>query len=208
MPVFFVHTVALAMADRLGDTHALKFPEPVSPQLTPGDHRIKQLWRSRLDTTLSRARIESDHPSGFFGAILRGVFGMKRACAGDILAARKRVVTLLWEMWRDTKFRTVIWDLPEMNKYRSSRAKFELDKLVLDWMGQGQSPPPEIGRLSLDLCARAFNVQIGVVRVDSKGDVGVTVYGDFTRARVYIACNGLERHLQKFYFFLKGLYVN
>ena len=206
-PIFFVHVGALAMADRLGEIQAKTFPEPVAPLVTQGENGIKEVWSGRLDTRLSRARIESDHPSGFFGALLRGVFGMKRPSPGDIMAARKRVVTLLLEMWSDMKFRSVVWDLPEMNKYRNSRVKFLLDMLVLDWLGQGQSLQPEIGRLTMDLSSRAFNVQIGVVRVDSEGNPGLTVYGDFTRARVYIACNGLERHHQKFYFFLKGLYI-
>ena len=209
MPILFVHNVAFAMAARLGDFKGLSFEEPLGEHLLLFDETIdiKQVWGHRLDTRLRSARVEGDHPSGFFGAVLRGIFGMKKPCAGDVLAVRKRVVTLLLEKWRETTFRTIVWGLPEMNKYRDGRVRFLLESMVRDWLGQG-STHPEIGRLAIDLCARAFNVQIGVVRVDKTRNPGMTVYGDFTRPKVYIACNGLQRHHQKFYFFIKGSETN
>jgi len=203
IPVFFVHYVASSMAIRLGDFQGHAFPEPLSEEF-PDENIIKEVWGRRLDTHLASARVDSDHPSGFFGVLLRGVFGMKRPVAGDVLALRKRLVTCFLDNWSQTKFRTIVWELPEMNKYRSGRVKFLLDILVQDWLGQNAGCQPSISRLAIDLCARAFDIQIGVVRVDSQRNLGLTVYGDFTRQRVYVACNGLERHHQRFYFFTKG----
>ena len=205
MPIFFVHNVAFNMAARIGNFEGLSFEEPLRDLFHDLDETIdiKEVWGHRLDTGLKTARVEGDHLSCFFGAILRGIFGKKKPCAGDVLAVRKRVLTMLLENWRETKFRTIVWGLPEMNKYRDGRVKFLLESMVRDWLGEGRTAP-EIGRLAIDLCARAFSIQIGVVRVDKTRNLGMTVYGDFTRPRVYIACNGLERHLQKFYYFCKG----
>jgi len=207
MPAFFVHFGASSMASRLGNFEGHAFPEALVAQVQfPEDDIVKEVWDHRLSTVLATIRVEGDHPSGFYGAILRGVFGMKKPGHADVLALQKRILMVFLENWKDVKFRSVTWGLPEMNKYRDGRVKFLLEALVQDWLGERETVS-EIRSLTIELCARAFDFQIGVVRVDNKRNLGLTVFGDFSRPRVYVACNGLERHLQKFYFFKRGWYI-
>ena len=205
LPAFFVHHVALIMADRIGEYVGPCLREPIEPGNLIGEDIIKNTWGDLLDSHLSHCRVEGDDSSGFFGAILRGVFCFKKPCAEDILALRKKLASVFLEKWFASSpiFRTVTWELPEMNKYRDGRIKFGLRSLISDLLGQSNSSPV-IGKFWLELCAHTFEMQIGVVRVNKDGVLALSVYGDFGRRRVYIACNGLERHLQKFYYFSKG----
>jgi len=160
-------------------------------------------WGNWCDVTVAQASTMQAQSCGFFEALLRGVFEESKPTTVEMLALRKRVMTVFLEMWGDGvshNFRTCAWDQPKFQRYVQGRTKFNLEELVNDWLG-GTYYAVRLHRLMFEVFATAFSVQIGIVSLNVDREPFLFVYGQFSSARVYLAWNGQEDHLQRFFYF-------
>jgi len=148
-----------------------------------------------LNCRVHRPKWIDEGSFGMLESLIEGSFGL--AVDESILnALRVRILDHLITRFRDRKYRTCVWDLPEFNQFVTGRRGsliFDMRKLVKEWrltLGTNERP---MSRPLIELVCSAFQFQLGVVSLTSTRDIYLEVYGLYGLPRVYIGFDGAGR---------------
>ena len=128
---------------------------------------------------------------GFFESIVEGVFGL--VCdSRNVNAIRAKVLKHLVNRFTEKKYRTCVWELPEFRNFVQGgrRAIFNMRKLVESWSIVLGSTSRPLTRALIELTCSAFDMQLGIVTLNSKGIPFLFLFGLYGLPRVYLATNG------------------
>ena len=170
------------------------------------DHDGKST-RSELEGVLNcrvhRPKWLAEGSFGLLESLIQGSFGLV-VDDTTLIAFRVRILDHLITRFRDRKYRTCVWDLPEFNPFvtgRRGNLNFDMRKLVKEWrLNLGTSDRP-MSRPLIELVCSAFQFQLGVVSLTSTRGIYLEVYGLYGLPRVYV---GFDVASTSYFFLSKG----
>ena len=155
-----------------------------------------------LNLSVRKPQLAIQGSCGFFESIVEGVFGL--VCdSSNVNTVRAKVLKHLVNRFAEKKYRTCVWDLPEFRNFAEGgrRAIFNMRKLVQSWSIILGSTSRPISRALIELICSAFDIQIGIMTLTSKGIPFLFLFGLYGLRRVYLATNGGDFNSPEMLFF-------